>query len=137
MTKTATTYEIRFTVTVDRPELRGPTYPVVAKNHKIPTTWRYSSMAAAKAQLEAIASGREDYQAEYVSSYQLIQVCANGRKRDLAKWTTRTRTETRAQEMRAALAVAAVRRGALYMSTHTAYLPRAAAANDCELQAAA
>lgn len=136
MAKTATTYELRFTVTVDRPELRGPTYPVVAQNHKIPTTWTYSSMAAAKAQLEAITSGREDYSSEYVSSYQLIQVCANGRKRDLAKWTTRTRNESRTQEMRAQLARAAVRRGALYMSTHTAYLPRQAAANDCEVAAA-
>lgn len=67
-------YEVRFTITVDKPELRGPTYPVVPAGKKIPTTWTYASYTAAVNEYAAILRGEWDFSSEYVSSVAVYKI---------------------------------------------------------------
>lgn len=67
-------FELRFSITVDRPELRGPTYPVVAAGHIIHSAWNYASQADAVRMFEAILGGECDFGSEYVSKISVVQM---------------------------------------------------------------
>lgn len=106
-----TRYEVRFTLTVDRPELRDSTFAPVAPGTKSAQTWTYSTATAAAREFAEMVAGRWDFASEYISSVQVVQVCKSGLKRNFRPWTTRTRVESEIDRKRATLAVGAARRG--------------------------
>lgn len=112
-----TRYEIRFTLTVDRPELRDSTFTPVAPGTKTAQTWTYTSQAGAAGEFAAMVEGRWDFASEYISSVQVVQICASGLRRNFRPWTTRTRNESEIERKRALLAVAGARRGSLWTVT--------------------
>lgn len=71
-------YEVRFTITVDRPELRGPTFKAVEAGLKIPTMYGYANYSAAVRAYEACRKGEWDFYSEYVSLLEVVRVRTNG-----------------------------------------------------------
>lgn len=76
MSNTVTGYQVRFTVVVDRPERRGPSYAPVPAGHRIPTTFTFPTQGAAVRYWESILAGGEDYASEYVSKAQVVRTYA-------------------------------------------------------------
>lgn len=67
-------YEVHFIIRVDRPELRGPTLPVVSPDHRIRCVERYESQGAAVRRFDAMCAGKEDYPSEFVSCLHVVAV---------------------------------------------------------------
>jgi len=109
-------YEVRFTITVDRPELRGPTYAPVAAGTKIPTVVTTTSHNQAVRLYDAILRGEEEYRSEYVTSVQVVARTKSGNIRQVRVYRTLERQETRKERDHAILAVHAARRGASFRS---------------------
>lgn len=63
-------YIVSFTTTVDRPELRGATYPVVSTGTKIPTRIWCPTCTIALNLVKGLLAGEDDFASEYVSSVQ-------------------------------------------------------------------
>jgi hypothetical protein len=67
-------YRIRFTVTVDHPELRDSTYKRVPAAHRVLCTESFESRAAAIRAFDARLSGEDDFSTEFVSLIELRAV---------------------------------------------------------------
>ena len=117
MSNTAKSYEVRFVVVVDRPELRNESFAPVAPNTRV-TINRYARTQGEAVRLfESILRGGEDYLSEYVAVVSVVQLRTNRSPRVMRTRVERTRNEHPRRSQMATLAVAAMRRGfALYMT---------------------
>ena len=77
MTNTITTV-IEYTTTVDRPQLRGPSFRPVAANTKIVTRLTSTSRNEALRVVQGLMDGEEDFGSEFVSRVQAYSLKANG-----------------------------------------------------------
>lgn len=116
-------FEVRFTLTVDRPELRDSSYAPVEPGKKLPQTAHYTSQSEAVRFFDSLVAGAWDHPSEHVTSAQVLQIVPGKTARNIRKWTTRARKETKSMQQLRTLAVGAKRRGAL----HTAIYDRDAA----------
>jgi hypothetical protein len=61
-------YVVQYVITVDRPELRGPTFlTTVRPGTRIPQAAEYLTLAAARARYDDLKDGIDDFTSEYVS----------------------------------------------------------------------
>jgi len=67
-------YRVQYTVTVDYPELRGPSYPVVPAGTKLPQTDKVRSWRNAQRRYKELLSGEDDYESEYISMVQATAI---------------------------------------------------------------
>lgn len=111
-------FEVRWTITVDRPELRGPTFAAVAPGHKISQRIVTDSQPSAVRVFEGLLEGSEDFASEFVSSVEVVQLYSGRSPRVVRARRERFRRETNIERQRALLAVAARRNGALHLSFH-------------------
>lgn len=74
-------FYVRFCVTVDRPELRDPSYPKVAPGTKMPSESYFPSQTAAVTFFESLMRGESDFPSEYVSSASVVQSNSYGENR--------------------------------------------------------
>ena len=116
-------FEVRYTVTVDRPELRSSSYAPVAPGRKLPQTSYFATQGEAVRFFDELCRGSDDSQSEHVTSVQVLQTVPGKPRRTIRKRTTRARTESKSMSQLRTLAVGARRRGAL----HTAIYDRDAA----------
>lgn len=80
-------YIVSYTTTVDRPELRGSTYPVVPANTKIPARIWCPTRTVALSVVKGLLAGEEDFASEYVSSVQAwSETAGNYEKRTVRKY---------------------------------------------------
>lgn len=89
MTNTAATYVVRIVTVVDRPALRGATFPVVAVDTKI-VEERRCSYAGAVYTYNACLAGEYDFTGEYVRSVQVYQMRPRSSARTVRKLVERT-----------------------------------------------
>lgn len=73
-TKQTMRYEVRFTITVDAPDRRGPSFPEVAAGTKIQMAWSYPTQRQAVHVFDAIRNGEHDFGSEYVSSAEVVRI---------------------------------------------------------------
>ncbi len=134
-------YVVRYTVRVDRPELRHATFSPVSPGHRIQCVDRFASCGAAVSRFDALVRGDDDYTSEFVSS---VHVVAEDREverydhfgpvyrtrgiRTVRKLVTRERHEDRDAWHRVRLQVSAARKP---HALHFAFFPLWA----CELRA--
>jgi hypothetical protein len=111
-------FEVRFTLTVDRPELRDASFAPVAPGKKLPQTSRFATQGEAVRFFDSIVAGAWDHPSEHVTSAQVLQVVPGKAARNIRKWTTRARKETKSMGQLRTLAVGAKRRGALYTAIY-------------------
>lgn len=147
MTDTAKPFEVRYTLTVDRPELRGPSYSPIAAGTKVQFVDCFATQGAAVRRFEAMLRGEWDYPSEYVSS---VDVVARPRRlppnttwmrpRTVRRWVKRDRQESARQRARAMLQVASARKGhylAFYELWYCERLAATLASQDSSAQEAA
>lgn len=104
-------YRVDAIIVVDRPELRGPSYPVVpagTRSRWVQTTTSYN---AALQMREEILIGHCDFAAEYVVKVRVDALRERTSPRTVRRLVERERPETRAQARLAVLRCEAVRRG--------------------------
>jgi hypothetical protein len=116
-------FEVRYTITVDRPELRDASFAPVEPGKKLPQTAYFATQGEAVRFFNTLIAGEGDYSSEHVTSAQVLQKVPGKAARNIRKWTTRARTESESMRKLRTLAVGAKRRGAL----HTAIYDRDAA----------
>lgn len=85
-------YRVRFTTLVDRPELRGPSYPVVAAGTKIHYEEFCTSYNRAIARFEELVRGEFDFSSEFNSKVSVDRVMHHGSGRTVRAQVTRTRS---------------------------------------------
>jgi hypothetical protein len=66
-------YQIRFTLHLDRPELRGDSYPNVPAGKQY-QTWGHKTFNGAVGEFNAILKGCYDYASEYVSKVEVVRL---------------------------------------------------------------
>ena len=69
--------QVRMTVTVDHPEKRGPTHPVVAAGSKLRWNLEFTRQKDAVAMFDAVLAGGEDCGSEFIS--RVVVLAENGR----------------------------------------------------------
>jgi hypothetical protein len=74
-------FYVRFTTTVDRPELRGPSFLTVAPGTKVPNEMYFPTQAGAVMMFESLMAGEYDFPGEYVSSASVEQRNSYGENR--------------------------------------------------------
>ena len=83
MTRTTKTpadyYEVRFTLVVDHPELRGPSFEPVEAGHRSAQVWTCKTWKEAAAYADGMVRGEWDFGSEHVTSVQAL-ACAEGRR---------------------------------------------------------
>ncbi len=107
-------FVLSFVLVVDRPTLRGPTYPVVAPGVRLAQTHSFATQGAAVRAFEGLLAGDYDYPSEYVAKCEVYKVNARGYAsggRTVRKLVERARTETRFQYNMNTLKVGAATRG--------------------------
>lgn len=104
-------YQVRTTIVVDRPELRGPTYPVVRAGHRIQWTQTYASQGAAVRAAASILRGGEDHSSEFVGVVEVLHVRPMRGPRVVRRRVERDRGETTREQREQLLRVGAARRG--------------------------
>jgi hypothetical protein len=67
MNNTIKGYRVSYTIIVDHPERRGPTYPEVAPLTRIHTSETFATQGAAVRYFEGMLAGESDFSSEYVS----------------------------------------------------------------------
>lgn len=67
MNNTIAGYRVSFTIIVDHPELRGPSFAPVAPGTRIHTSETFTSQGAAVRYFDGILDGEADFASEYVS----------------------------------------------------------------------
>lgn len=68
-------FVVAFCTQVDRPDLRGDTFPVVPKGHLIPTKFAFATQGAAVNYAKALMErGECDFSSEYVISVQVLRM---------------------------------------------------------------
>lgn len=65
-------YEVRYTIHLDRPELRGETFPKLPAG-KLHFTWTYESYNAAVGEFNMMVKGEYDFASEYVSKVCVVR----------------------------------------------------------------
>lgn len=109
-------FAVQMVTTVDRPELRGATFPRVAPGTRIPASDTFTSQAAAVREFERILGGCYDFAGEFVSAVEVVQLYTGRSPRTVRQRVVRERRETAREHRRAILAVGAARRGALWLA---------------------
>lgn len=113
-------YVVRSVIVVDRPALRGASYPVVAAGTTIVDVARFESQGAAIGWAQMTLSGQFDTSGEYVRKVEVYQERRNASPRTVRKAVDRSilgaaraqRSVSRDPELRiTAIAVGAARRG--------------------------
>lgn len=86
-------FEVSFTTIVDRPELRGPSLPVVPAGHRIHDTYVFETQAQAIALFNAMVGGEWDFGSEFLARVQVLDVRDGNRSiaRAVRKPVERTR----------------------------------------------
>ncbi len=95
-TDRAAKYLVDFTTTIDRPELRGPTYPSLPAGTCHAAKAHFSSRKSALSFVEEILSGRQDSAGEIITSVRLtmavtVRVFGGQSWREIVPRTARTR----------------------------------------------
>jgi hypothetical protein len=111
-------YEVRYTLVIDRPELRDASFRPVAPGTRTVLTWCYTSQTAAVRMFEEMRAGRWDFASEYIAGVSVEQRRPHASRRTVRRRVERVRAETTLQRRRAMLAVGAARRGALWLAFH-------------------
>jgi hypothetical protein len=83
-------YHVRYTITVDRPWLRGATYAPVAPGSKIHMTHRFKTQGAAVREYESIIRGDQDFISEYVSRVYVEAATPGKARRTVRRCVERT-----------------------------------------------
>ncbi len=131
-----TTYEVRCTLVVDRPELRDSSFAVVAPGTKSTYVLAHATQGAAVRCFSRIVAGKDDYASEFVSRACVVAVTRTvvgydnfgavsqaKSLRTVRSPVERTRTESRRDQMRQVLRCAAARKPtALWMTFREPFL---------------
>lgn len=110
------TFEVRWTVVADRPELRNASYAPVAPGTKSFNRQVTTSQTQAIRLFEELLGGEWDFAAEYVAAAAVSQLYTGRSPRTVRRRVERERAETSRQRHRAILQVGAARRGALWLA---------------------
>lgn len=110
------TFEVRWTVVADRPELRNASYAPVAAGTKVHQRQVTTSQTQAIRLFEELLGGEWDFAAEYVAAAAVSQLYTGRSPRTVRRRVERERAETTRQRQRAILQVGAARRGALWLA---------------------
>jgi len=82
---------VQYTTTVDRPDLRDPSYPKVKPGYKIPEEQFFAHCKHAEARFKGLIRGEDDFASEYVSSAQVDVVWLRGGPTTYRRRVERTR----------------------------------------------
>lgn len=100
---TVPVYEVRYTITIDAPELRGPTYPTVAPGTKSSWVERFTSCGRAVHRFDYLRAGNDDFSSEYVTRVAVIRRDGE-RTRTIRREVRRTRAQSHLTVLRRAAA---------------------------------
>ena len=67
-------YAVEYTIEVDRPDLRGPTFPHVAPGTRVANRVLFGSFGPASREMDRLLSGEDDFSSEYVAKVRVMRM---------------------------------------------------------------